>query len=493
MARWFLIKDKQKLGPYAAAEMRRLAVAGQLQPADMVLREGEQRWVEARVVKGLLPATPAAATAVANPSKRSSLLRRPAFWLVLLFLIPSVACAWFFLEARGMMARLAERDGKTSVANLPDKELAALALKFEEQTRKLNEITRLAGEQKETIARLEARLAKDKEAPPAKTEPAARPPEPQVKNAPAPYAEIDKHALAAPREAEKTLASLARYLTAPADSDLLKARAIFRWITDRITYDLDSFRAKKMPDFLPEAVLAARTSVCEGYARLFEALCKKSGVEVALIHGYGKTLGFVGPDGSNRISHTWNAVKLDGRWRLLDTTWAAGFVNNGAFLKKLNDFYFLTPAREFIYTHLPTDSKWQLLDMPVSAEEFDRQPLVPPDLFRIGVTVDEVEQRLHSKSFLGFVKTFVHTPLITLRKGPLEGTLRKGTTYHFAMECPNVTALAFFSNSQFAANLVKEGSLYQGSIEPAAGTLHVGVRTADSGNRFNFVLEYRVE
>jgi len=492
MARWFLIKNKQKLGPYAAGELRRLALAGQLQPADMVLREGDQRWVEARAVKGLLPATPAAATSVANPSKRSALLRRPASWLVLFWLIPSVACAWFFLEARGLRARLAERDEKISVPNLPEKQGAALESRFHEQARKLQEMTTLASEHKETIARLEARLAKDKKAAPAKIEPAP-PPEPQVKKAPAPYAEIDRHALAAPREAEKTLARLALYLTAPVDSDLLKARAIFRWITDRITYDLDSFRAKKMPDFLPEAVLAGRSSVCEGYARLFEDLCKRSGVEVALIHGHGKTLGFVAPDGSNRITHTWNAVKLGGRWHLLDTTWAAGFVNNGAFLKKLNDFYFLTPAREFSYTHLPTDSKWQLLDMPVSAEEFDRQPLVPPDLFRIGVTVDEVEQRLHSKRFPGFVKTFVHTPLITLRKGPLEGTLRKGATYHFALACPEATALAFFSNSQFAANLVKDGSMYQGSIEPTAGTLHVGVRTADSGNRFNFVLEYRVE
>ena len=51
------------------------------------------------------------------------------------------------------------------------------------------------------------------------------------------YTAIDQHALHTPKSAERTIASLAAYLTRPARNDREKARAIFRWITANIAYD----------------------------------------------------------------------------------------------------------------------------------------------------------------------------------------------------------------------------------------------------------------
>jgi hypothetical protein len=45
------------------------------------------------------------------------------------------------------------------------------------------------------------------------------------------FAAIDAHALNAPANVEKSVETLAKYLTAPAKNNKEKARAIFRWIT----------------------------------------------------------------------------------------------------------------------------------------------------------------------------------------------------------------------------------------------------------------------
>ncbi|MDD2835635.1 MAG: hypothetical protein PHY05_05740, partial [Methanothrix sp.] len=55
------------------------------------------------------------------------------------------------------------------------------------------------------------------------------------------YEEIDLHAMNAPSSAEATIESLAAYLIEPAKNDREKARAIFRWITENIDYNVAVF------------------------------------------------------------------------------------------------------------------------------------------------------------------------------------------------------------------------------------------------------------
>src|SRR5262245_45645717 len=53
--------------------------------------------------------------------------------------------------------------------------------------------------------------------------------------------ELDRHALQTPTEAEATLRSLTVHLLAPARTEREKVRVIYRWITDRIEYDVKSY------------------------------------------------------------------------------------------------------------------------------------------------------------------------------------------------------------------------------------------------------------
>jgi hypothetical protein len=66
--RWYVALNKQKLGPFAAVQLRQMVTAGQLKPEDMVLPEGQGKWAPASSLPGLFPAGVAAARPPAPPA-----------------------------------------------------------------------------------------------------------------------------------------------------------------------------------------------------------------------------------------------------------------------------------------------------------------------------------------------------------------------------------------------------------------------------------------
>lgn len=50
---WYYARDNKQMGPVSSAELKNLADAGQLQPDDLVWREGLTEWAPARSVRGL--------------------------------------------------------------------------------------------------------------------------------------------------------------------------------------------------------------------------------------------------------------------------------------------------------------------------------------------------------------------------------------------------------------------------------------------------------
>lgn len=202
------------------------------------------------------------------------------------------------------------------------------------------------------------------------------------------YSAIDEHALHAPAEAEATLEDLAAYLAAPAQNDEERARAIYRWIAANIDYDVAGMMAARI-ERTPEKVLAERKGVCSEYSTLFSRLCELSGLEAVVIEGYGKGYGYtVGSKVQDQSNHAWNGVKIDGVWRLVDPTWGAGYLDpEDGFVRGFEEFYFLTPPEELVWTHLPEDSDWQLLDDPISRDEFEGLVYAKPAFFDNGMKI----------------------------------------------------------------------------------------------------------
>ncbi len=204
------------------------------------------------------------------------------------------------------------------------------------------------------------------------------------------------------------IVSLTKQLTARYTDEVLKARAIFIWITGHIAYDYKYYnrhadrgedpvtfdcpsddtlaciiKEKVWENEYINKALDKERAVCQGYAMLFKRMCDIAGLHAEVIPGYTRTEYYeVGTPGE--LDHAWNVVQLNGNYYLLDATWAAGFClkdDNDKlthFVKHFDDYYWLTPAEEFAKNHFPLDPKWVLIPR-YTKETFSANPYYSPD------------------------------------------------------------------------------------------------------------------
>ena len=203
------------------------------------------------------------------------------------------------------------------------------------------------------------------------------------------YSRIDKYVLNTPSHAENTIHSLAIYLIKPARSEKEKIRALFHWVTENITYDVQSYLNRKPKNRSPQQVLNDRSAVCGGYAGLMIELGRSVGIEIVPVIGYSKGYDYkLGDRFRNGPNHAWNAAKINGRWYLLDATWGAGSIDeNDRFVRQFQEHYFLTYPESFLLDHLPEEERWQLVDRPISLKEFENSLYLKPAFFQYGLSV----------------------------------------------------------------------------------------------------------
>lgn len=325
--------------------------------------------------------------------------------------------------------------------------------------------------------------------------PAARAESPDPKPTPSPYEAIDRHALAAPAAAEKSVATLSAYLSRPAKTDREKARAIFRWLTDRIGYNAEDFLAGKPPgDCSAEAVLKTRKTVCAGYAALFEALARPAGLEAVTIEGGGKGYGYVPGEDATDKNHAWNAVKVGGRWYGVDATWGAGSVDAArGFVKELNEEWFLAPPDQLILSHFPADPARQFLARPVDAATFRRWPKVPSQLFAFGFEAKAVREVLDGPDFRGLVEAFgEHGGRVRVRKAPVARHLAAGTAVTLEVEATGGGQVAVINAGEWR-HAKPAGGVSRFTLTPKAGSLQVSAKYPDKGDSYWTILKYVVE
>lgn len=84
------------------------------------------------------------------------------------------------------------------------------------------------------------------------------------------------------------------------------------YIVDNCEYDFDYAESDENEGNAGSAygVLVEGKAICEGYARAFNLLCSRLGLESANIYGKG-----------DKESHIWNCIKIDGEWYQIDVTW----------------------------------------------------------------------------------------------------------------------------------------------------------------------------
>lgn len=309
------------------------------------------------------------------------------------------------------------------------------------------------------------------------------------------YAQLDAHALAAPKAAESSVESLASYLIQPARTDAEKARVIFTWMADRISYDLDAFHGKKpFPDMSAEGVLATRSSICEGYANLFQRLASLAKLEVASIRGFAK--GYGAPVAQVTVpDHAWNAVRVDGQWRLLDSTWGAGHVADGKFKKAFNELYFLASPEHLMFTHFPEDPAWQLQSTGrLSREQFNTLPPVRADYFGLGIKGETLWQVIQeSRNQVPLVQVHdVPWNAVSVQAAPLLQGLKPGKEYEFRIGSLIFEKMAIIQNQTWIEMEKENDDFFLRFTPESSGTILVAGKRPTM-TVYDGILSYRTD
>lgn len=308
-------------------------------------------------------------------------------------------------------------------------------------------------------------------------------------------AELERHALAAPVAAESSVPALAAYLVSNANTDADKAWVIFRWIGDRVSYDIDAYLAGRMRDAnaTAEQVLARRTSICDGYAVLFRDLARNAGLEVTKLSGYAKAYGVPADTVFANENHAWNLVRIQGVWRIVDPTWGAGYINGDRYKKKLDPLYFFAEPQQIKFTHWSQDATWRGVAVAgIAKAEFETMPQVDPGLFHAGVSGEALSAAAQTPGFREFVHVFEqnHQDLVLL-EAPLVAHLRAGAEYRLRYRSDAFEEIVAIHDGKWE-RLTRAGNIFEANIRPGPGNILITGRPKSTG-RPTSLFEYTVE
>lgn len=177
------------------------------------------------------------------------------------------------------------------------------------------------------------------------------------------------------------LPKLTYNLTSSLNTEVERFRAIYYWVCNNISgeYNLINKNERAIKKFKnnPKALglwnnkfkkelftilLKKKETICIGYAYLIKELSNLAGLECEIIYGYDQ-LNSIKNKNIDAPNHSWNAIKLNGKWYLCDATWSSGFLDLSTFLFEFefDNSYFLMDPLEFIKSHKPVNEQWTLL------------------------------------------------------------------------------------------------------------------------------------
>lgn len=130
-------------------------------------------------------------------------------------------------------------------------------------------------------------------------------------------------------------------------SDLEKVKAIHDYLVLNVEYDYKNYLNNKVPadSYQTYGALINKKAVCDGYSKSMQVLLKKAGIASIYVTGTA--------DGED---HSWNLVKVNGKYYHVDTTWDDPVPNKKGVV---NYNYFLLTNNQ-----LKKDHKWTESDYP---------------------------------------------------------------------------------------------------------------------------------
>ncbi|KAK3606227.1 hypothetical protein CHS0354_037900 [Potamilus streckersoni] len=236
------------------------------------------------------------------------------------------------------------------------------------------------------------------------------------------YSTIDNKAKNVSDEKAYSYQELIDTLINGLETDLQKLRAIFIWLGQQDIENGDY--SKVTSNDTPKGYMKLMMQKKGTYASFFTLLCRYAGLHCVVIKGKGKSICYqVGmtEEECQSLHNTWNAVLVEGCWRLVFPLWAyraiVGYAEEdfvkveegghavrerkralpGKSVRRLNEYYFLTNPEELIFMCFPDEIEWQLLESPWTLQMFLDVPYCEQSFFEEKVEITSKRTcRLHT-------------------------------------------------------------------------------------------------
>jgi len=188
------------------------------------------------------------------------------------------------------------------------------------------------------------------------------------------------------------------YLCRPYRSEIQRLRAMFIWISERIGWEEDY-----EGDVDTRRVIQSRRGCSREIATLVAEMCDSLGIHAEIVHGQLKTpgealshdLGNI----SSRSNHWWNAVVVEGEWRILDCSLASPSNPRRSLYSSpgnqvAENFWFLTRPMEACYTHVPLMPEQQHIVPGVPSGILAALPVAGPGCFKNNIRMWDFDTSL---------------------------------------------------------------------------------------------------
>lgn len=110
-------------------------------------------------------------------------------------------------------------------------------------------------------------------------------------------------------------------------------------------------------------------------------ISRAAGIKCERIEGFVKSKDYLPGNTvqTQKFAHTWNAVNLDGHYRLVDSFYGARRE------KFFIDHYFMTSPDAFVLSHFPKEKKWLLMNQAISVDDFENTVKTWPAMFHFNI------------------------------------------------------------------------------------------------------------
>lgn len=307
------------------------------------------------------------------------------------------------------------------------------------------------------------------------------------------FEELDQAVLTLAPEKETSIGNLADALDHLVSTDWERVRAVWIWLTHNIEYDTEGFFGGADMIYGGEEAFSSGKAVCSGYSDLFADLAGRLGLTVKSIAGFAKGYGFVPgsrPEGTN---HAWNAVLIDGEWRLFDSTWGAGSVDGTQFVWNYREVYFDADPEVFIFDHFPEDPADQFRQDPIDREVFFRLPALSTAAFEYGISLDGLLERAKAGERLSAPLVYECKSPPVYMEVPVTSRLEAGESYTFRIDSPASTLL--LKNGSHDPEIIqKRNGIFSltRSFDPGDLVLFLS-EPGDNNHSYSGILFYYVE